>query len=352
MREKVLVAMSGGVDSTVAALLLKEKGYEVLGATLITNGNTLNNSQWLIETNNRICNYLKIPLEIFDVRELFRKTVIDEFVRNYLLGMTPNPCISCNRLIKFEFLLSKAKELGATKIATGHYAQNIYDTQRKIWLLKKGVDIQKDQSYFLYTLNQNLLPHILFPLGDLTKAEVKKVAQKAGLSELVRPESQDICFILGGDYIKFIKEYVSYSPQPGPIRNRNDEVIGQHKGIIYYTIGQRKRIGVANKTPLYVTKIDYSNNTIYVGEAHEVYNKSFLVSNLSFVYLNKLESPLWVSTKIRYTHIPARAQIIPQNGEVMVVFDEPQWAITPGQAAVFYDQDIVIGGGIIKKLFS
>lgn len=352
MREKVLVAMSGGVDSTVAALLLKEKGYEVLGVTLIMNDSALDSSQWLIETNKRICNYLKIPLEVFDVRELFKKTVIDEFVRSYLFGMTPNPCIRCNRFVKFEFLLSKAKELGVTKIATGHYAQSVYDAQRKIWLLKKGVDLQKDQSYFLYTLNQDLLPHILFPLGTLTKAEVKKVAQKTGLCEFVRPESQDVCFILGGDYIKFIKEYVNYSPQPGPILNHKGDVIGQHKGIIYYTIGQRKRIGLANKTPLYVTKIDYSKNAIYVGEASEVYNKSFLVSNLSFVYLNKLESPLWTSTKIRYTHIPARAQIIPQNEDVMVVFDEPQWAITPGQAAVFYDQDIVIGGGTIKRVIT
>ncbi|MCS7258277.1 MAG: tRNA 2-thiouridine(34) synthase MnmA, partial [candidate division WOR-3 bacterium] len=321
----------------------------VLGVTLIMNRIEKETFQNLIETNKRICEYLNIPFEVFDVCELFRKKVIEEFVISYLTGKTPNPCVNCNRFVKFDFLLSKAKELGATKIATGHYAQNIYDSQNKLWLLKKAVDRQKDQSYFLYTLNQDLLPHILFPLGNFTKNEVRKIAQEKGLSNLVRPESQDICFIFGGDYIKFIKEHFNYLPNPGPIVDQQGKTIGYHKGIIYYTIGQRKRIGISNKKPLYVVKIDYENNVIVVGEAIDVYKKSFVVSNVNFIYLNELKTPLRVYAKIRNTHEPALATLIPENNYLKVIFDKPQWAITPGQAAVFYEDDLVLGGGIIVE---
>jgi tRNA-specific 2-thiouridylase len=347
---KVLVAMSGGVDSTVSAWLLKERGYDVIGIHFIMHNDKWGTFKENETTVKRLAERLKIPILSVDVSKIFTEKVVDYFYQSYLQGKTPNPCIFCNRSVKFQVLLDKAYELDATKIATGHYAQNIYDESRRCWLLKKGVDEKKDQSYFLYTLNQELLSRIVFPLGSLKKTETEEIAQRLKIKSLTRPESQDICFIPDNDYVRFIKESYHYLPKSGPIVNTQGKILGQHRGIIYYTVGQRKRIGIPARKPLYVVGIDTSKNEIIVGFLEDVYQKRFLASRLNFISFEKLKKPLKVQAKIRSTHLPSSAQIIPHNDTVEVIFDEPQWAITPGQAVVFYEGDIVIGGGIIDEV--
>ena len=324
--------MSGGVDSSVAAALLKDKGFDVIGITM-----QIRESSNQEDVKN-ITNQLGIPHYVLNLEDIFREKVIINFSEEYKGGRTPNPCIRCNKYIKFNVLLKEAKKFGADYITTGHYARIDYDKQRKRYLLKKGVDSQKDQSYFLYALSQEQLKQTLLPLGDFTKDQVRQVAKEKNLPVVKNLESQDICFIPPQRAQKL-----------GPIVNQEGKVIGEHQGIAFYTIGQRKGIGIADKEPLYVTSINKEKNTIVVGKKEDVYSDELIADNLNFIYMDKLETSLKVEAKVRYHHPVAQALVIPQrNGTVKVKFDQPQQAITPGQAAVFYNGDIVIGGGTIS----
>ncbi len=396
----VVTAMSGGVDSSVTAVLLKDRGFKVIGITM----QIWERSRDWGDYAKKIANKLGIPHYVLDLRDIFKEKVIANFCEEYKQGRTPNPCIRCNKYIKFDSLVKKAKELGADYIATGHYARiqkakgkghTLSGTGReksarrslgagggreeaKIrYLLKKGIDTKKDQSYVLYTMTQEQLQHTLMPLGDLTKDRVKQIAKEKDLSVANRPESQEICFIPDNNYGDFLRKYIPAEglpegTEPGPIVNKEGKVIGEHQGIIFYTIGQRKRIGVANKEPLYVITIDKENNTIVVGKKEEGYADELLADNLNFIDIEKLKTPIKVEAKIRYLHQPSAATVIPlgkdrvhpvkssdiTSGEfaigelfnrVKVKFEQPQWAITPGQAVVFYDKEEVIGGGTIER---
>jgi len=342
---KVLVAMSGGVDSSVAAALLKEKGHEVTGATMLLR--PVAGAEKAVEDARQAAEKLGIPHHIFDFSDTFSHTVIDYFCQEYRLGHTPNPCVFCNRQIKFGALWEKAREMGADHIATGHYAAIRQVNNR--FLLKKGADPNKDQSYFLYRLTQEQLSHAIFPLASLTKEKVKQMAQEMGLPTATRPESQEICFIPDNDYTGFLKEHAITSP-PGPIVDSNGKELGQHQGIIHYTIGQRKKLGVTSAESLYVTGINAATNTVTVGTKEQTYNNRLVAADLNWISIPALRRPFSVKARVRYRHPEAEASVHPiDDKEVLVKFAEPQMAITPGQSVVFYEEDVVIGGGIIIK---
>ena len=343
MKKKVIVAMSGGVDSSVTAALLKEQGYEVIGVTM-----QLYSGDKRLKEGKRVANKLKIPHYIFNFQEIFEKEVIYNFCKEYRKGRTPNPCIRCNKYVKFGVFLKKAKELGGDYIATGHYAKIEDGKEKKRWFIKRALDKRKDQSYLLYILNQKQLRQTLMPLGNLKKEEVRRKARSLGLPVADRKESQEICFILDNDYGKFIQRCFPQPIGPGPILNNKGKIIGKHKGIIFYTIGQRKGIGITSKGPLYVTAINGKSRAIYVGQREEVYTQELIANKVNFMLLRELKGPIKVKAKIRYLHQPSNAKVFPlAKNKVLVRFEEPQWAITPGQSVVFYDKDILIGGGTI-----
>ncbi|MFH1338588.1 MAG: tRNA 2-thiouridine(34) synthase MnmA [Candidatus Omnitrophota bacterium] len=375
MKKKVLVAMSGGVDSSVVSFLLKEEGYEVVGITMCLGvkegrGKPACCGRRAIEDAKRVCRKLKIPHYIMDFSKELEEKIMNKFVSEYLEGRTPNPCIDCNRYIKFGALLKRAISMGFDFLATGHYARIENEepgAESGIrYVLKKGIDTQKDQSYVLYAMNQEQLGYTLMPLGNFTKGQVRQVARDAGLPVADKPESQEICFIPENNYGEFLKEYVSGGAGPGPIVNKRGEILGEHRGIIFYTVGQRKRIGIAAREPLYVIAIDRENNTIVVSRKEDVYGDELIADNVNFIHIEKLKEPIRVEAKIRYLHQPQAAVVVPDgNGKIKVKFDRPQWAITPGQAVVFYgksfgrrpvscqraggesDADAVLGGGTI-----
>lgn len=358
--------MSGGVDSSVSAALLKDQGYDVIGVTMQIQPKDATDSPGLedkteeaerfggccgldaIEDAKRVANKLGIPHYVLNFREVFKEKVISNFCKEYSKGRTPNPCIRCNRYIKFDLLLEKANALGVDYIATGHYARIEYDEQIKRWLLKRGVDSKKDQSYVLYVMTQEQLERTLMPAGDLTKERVRKIAREKNLPVANKSESQEICFIPDNDYRKFLEKRINEGTKPGPILNKKGEVIGEHQGIIFYTIGQRKRIGITREHPLYVIAINKKNNAIVVGKREEVYSDELIANDINFIAISELKEPIKVEAKIRYRHKASPATVIPLNGDkVQVKFDQPQWAITPGQSVVFYIGDTVIGGGNI-----
>ncbi|MBU3933495.1 MAG: tRNA 2-thiouridine(34) synthase MnmA [Candidatus Omnitrophica bacterium] len=343
--KRVVVAMSGGVDSSVCAALLKDEGFDVVGITMQMSGP----SDFKAEAAKKTADKLGIEHRLLNLRDIFQEKVIADFCEEYKAGRTPNPCIKCNKYIKFGALLKEARRLGADYIATGHYARIEFDKRRKRYLLKKGIDSRKDQSYFLYTLSQEQLKQALFPLGAFTKDRAREVAQEKGLAAAKSSESQEICFIPDNRYGEFLKEYIpERAHKPGSIVNKEGKVIGGHQGIIFYTIGQRKGIGIADREPLYVASIDRENNTIAVGKKKEVYSDELIADNVNFISVDGLEAPMKVEAKVRYLHPPASATVVPQDKDrVRVKFERPQWAITPGQAAVFYNGDTVVGGGRI-----
>lgn len=346
---KVAVAMSGGVDSSVAAALLKEQDYEVIGVTMQVR--LPDNGPDAAVNAKAVADMLGIPHYVADFREIFTRKVITHFCGEYSLGRTPNPCVRCNQFIKFGALLTEAKELGADFMATGHYARVEKEDAGGRRLLKKGSDCRKDQSYFLHALNQEQLRHSLFPLGELTKAKVRRMAEELDLPVANRPESQEICFIPDNDYPAFLKDYVGDEVKPGPVLDGRGNTLGEHRGIIFYTIGQRRGLGISAGEPLYVVAINREENAIIVGSKEEAYAVEFTASELNWIALDEPKRPMRVNAKIRYRHQEAEALVTPSGeNRVRVEFKEPQMAIAPGQAVVFYDGDTVIGGGSIEQV--
>jgi len=335
--------MSGGVDSSVAAALLKEEGFDVIGLTLRLCDNEMHDAA-------AAAGVLGIAHHTADFRTVFEKQVIDYFCREYRDGRTPNPCIRCNRFIKFGAFWEHARRLGAVRMATGHYARIEANGPGPRCLLRRGVDVHKDQSYFLYALSQTQLCRTLMPLGNLSKEEVRRTADRFCLPVSGREESQDICFIGDGGYGEFLKKRIPGAMEPGPIQNSRGEVIGRHRGLGLYTIGQRRGIGIAAPEPLYVTGIDKASNAIVVGRREESCGNALTATEVNCIAVTEIRSPLRVLARIRYRHTAARATVVPMGkNSVRVLFETPQSAITPGQAVVWYDPDgpDVIGGGII-----
>ena len=349
--------MSGGVDSSVSALLAKEMGYECIGCTMhlyenedagISKESTCC-SLSDVEDARRVCERLSIPYYVFNFTDDFKEKVIDRFINAYNTGCTPNPCIDCNRFMKFNKLFDRAKALECDKVVTGHYAR-IEKCAGK-YILRKAVDDRKDQSYVLYTMTQEQLSHTIFPVGGYEKTFVRKIAQKNGFKNSNKPDSQDICFVPDGKYAEMITRYTGKTSPVGNFVDRDGDVLGPHKGIIHYTIGQHKRLGIALGKPVYVTGIDPVKNTITLGDNEELFTNEAIVTDFNWISGEAPAEPIKCKGKTRYRQKEQSCTAYPlENGDVRIVFDEPLRAITPGQAAVLYQDDIVLGGGtIIKK---
>ncbi|MPZ14139.1 MAG: tRNA 2-thiouridine(34) synthase MnmA [Chloroflexi bacterium] len=349
--------MSGGVDSSVAAALLTRAGYRVIGVTLnvwpegedvaVIEREDACCALGAVEDARRVCAALGVPHYVVNFRDVFRRYVIQNFVEEYRRGRTPNPCVRCNQFIKFDALLAKATAIGADFVATGHYARNTrVETGR--WALRKAADPRKDQSYVLYVMNQDRLARALFPLGDLTKDETRRIADELHLHVANKPESQDICFVPTKNYRDYVRKEDTTAVRPGPIIDAEGRVVGQHEGVSFYTIGQRRGLGISSRRPLFVTEIRPEQRILVVGDEGSLYRKTAHASQVNWVAIEGLHGPMRVMAKARYHAEEVAATIEPAEGVVRVVFDEPQRAITPGQAIVFYDGDCVVGGGVLE----
>ena len=355
---KALIAMSGGVDSSVAALLTIEKGLDCIGCTMKLY--EAEDTDLPPEAGKTCCSLddtedarsvafkLGMPFYAFNYKDEFREKVMEKFAASYERGETPNPCIDCNNYLKFGKLHERAKVLGCEYVVTGHYARIEKDSAGR-YLLKKALDDSKDQSYVLYGLTQEKLAHTMFPLGGLTKAEARKIAEAHGFVNANKPDSQDICFVPDGDYAKVVGKITGNEPVPGDFVDKNGNVLGRHKGIINYTIGQRKGLGIAVGHPIFVCEICPEKNCVVLGENEDLMKREVLVSDFNWISGEAPEGPVRCAAKTRYRmkEQPATAYPLPDGG-VKIIFDEPQRAITPGQSAVCYDGDIVLGGGEIK----
>lgn len=354
----VFVAMSGGVDSAVSAGLLKKQGYQVIGITMCFNIPDRSDKhlsccgQTAIEEAQRVAQKLEIPHYVLNFEKELNQYVVDDFIKEYQAGRTPNPCVRCNQYIKFDILLRKVKALGADFLATGHYARIQYSRIRRQWFLKKGKDQKKDQSYFLYRIQNKDLPNLVFPIGHLTKSQVRTIAKAWGLRNSDRKESQDVCFIPRGDYSEFMSERLGPTAvTPGPICDATGKVLGRHHGIARYTIGQREGLGIALGKPMYIYKIDSQKNTIYVGDRRCLMVDACLVESPHWIAENFLKKKMEVKIKIRYNQVEARAWISQCGRDcIRVDFPTPQKAVTPGQSAVFYHGERVLGGGLIQQI--
>lgn len=342
--EKVLLGMSGGVDSSVAALLLKQAGYDVIGCTLeLFAGSSCCNISTYMDAK-AVCKQLGIPHFTFDCKKSFKKYVINDFIDCYANCKTPNPCIECNKYLKFGLMWEKAKEMGCNYIATGHYAKINYSDKYKQNVLQVSNAGKKDQSYVLWNMPKELLDHILFPLGDFSsKDEIRKIASDSNLKVASKPDSEDICFVPDGNYKKFLENNSSIKPKPGNIINTKGQIVGKHTGLYNYTIGQRKGLGISHPTPLFVLGFNPVKNEVIVGEENEAYKKEISICDVNYLLYDNVKMPFKAQVKTRYSAKMAEATIY----EDKVVFDEPQKALTPGQSAVFYIDNIVIGGAKI-----
>lgn len=349
MAKKVVVGMSGGVDSSVAACLLKEQGYEVIGVTMQIWQEEGCCGLSALEDARRVAEVLDIPHYVMNFREEFRKNVIDYFIDEYRRGRTPNPCIACNRYVKWKSLLKKSLAIGADCIATGHYAR-VDQLPGGRYALRTSKTAAKDQTYALYSLTQEQLSHTLMPVGAYTKDEIRRIAEQAGLPVAHKPDSQEICFVSDNDYAGFIEKNAAQLPPPGNFVRADGTVLGRHKGITHYTVGQRKGLGIAFGHPMFVTAIRPESNEVVLGEAAEVLSEGLSAKRINWMAVDGLHGmPLRAMVKIRYNHSGA-ACTLRESGEdcVSVCFDEPQRAVTPGQSAVFYsDEGYVLGGGVI-----
>ncbi len=340
---KILVGLSGGVDSSAAAVLLKEKGYLVTGLTLKLC--EFDKEQDLSDAKS-VCDKLGIEHLILDLKAEFKEKVMNDFIAQYKEGLTPNPCLECNKYIKFGKMLDIALEKGYDKIATGHYAR--VEKQGDRFVLKRAKDLSKDQSYVLYSLTQHQLSHLELPLGELTKAQIRNIAEEKGLVNANRPDSQDICFVPDGDYASFIQKTDGFKSEKGDYVDINGNVLGEHQGVIHYTIGQRKGLGIALGKPQFVIDKSAESNRVVLGDEEHLFKKEVEVRDVNFIPFDSLQKEMRVTAKLRYRHEPQPAVIFPlENSNVKIVFDEPQRAPTSGQAAVFYDGDTIVGGGKI-----
>ena len=349
--KKVLLGMSGGVDSSVSAVILQEKGYEVIGTTLeLFVGSSCCNTNTYLDAKN-VCNSIGIPHFTYDYKKEFKEYVINDFINCYANQITPNPCIECNKFMKFGFMYEKAQELGCEYIATGHYAKTEYSEKYKRWVLKKSNAGKKDQSYVLWSIPKELISKILFPLSDFeSKEQIRDIAREHNLKVANKPDSEDICFIPDGNYKKFLETNSDIKPKVGNIVNKKGEILGKHNGLYNYTIGQRKGLGISYKVPLFVIGFNKNKNELIVGEESEIYQKEMIVNNINLLLVDKLEGKTDVNVKVRYSSKEEKATI-EMIGEDMikVTFENPVARITPGQSAVFYVDDIVFGGGKIVK---
>jgi tRNA-specific 2-thiouridylase len=359
-KPRVVAAMSGGVDSAVAAALLRDEGFEVIGLTMslyalprqARRSDDLRSCCGLRARDDAHRVALALGIEHFtaDFRKAFEETVVADFCGEYVRGRTPNPCLRCNEFVKFDRLWTRAKRLGAEALATGHYARIERDPGSGRWRLLKGVDSTKDQSYFLYTLSQSQLARTLFPLGRYRKAEIREIAKKLALPVAEKRESQEICFVPDNDYARFLRNRLPGAFKPGPIVDLRGRTIGRHDGIMNFTVGQRKGMGIAAPHPLYVIAVDADRNAVVAGTNDDLYRKTLVVSVVHWISGEGIVRPREAAAKIRYKHQEAKALLVPRaEGRLVVEFEKPQRAVTPGQAAVFYDGDVVLGGGTIES---